>query len=292
MVKAQALLPADKKNDRPLFMVLVILAFLATMTLLAVKNGYETAAGWRTQLGASATVQIKPGINSDDAALAAQARQILLTQDEIAGADILSQDRSKALLKPWLGDTELPDDLPLPILIDVTLKPGQTLNVNTLSAVLNKAGINADIDNHMQWSQDIKRSSRALQALSLLALFLIIIAVISAIIFATHAGITQRRKVMDVLHQIGATPAYTARLFSHRFAKNGFKAGAVGAFGAVALLFLISLAVSQKTYFLPGFKLGLDDLYLAAIVPVFLAIISGVSAWRTVRKTLSAEIYP
>jgi len=33
--------------------------------------------------------------------------------------DLLSEEKSNELIKPWLGNMDLPDDLPLPVLISI-----------------------------------------------------------------------------------------------------------------------------------------------------------------------------
>ena len=290
--KPQPLLATNNKDDRPLFMVLVILSFLATLTLLAVASGYRAAAGWHDNLESALTVQLKP---EESMPSAEQAKNILLSLGAIRTVTILSDDYSASLLKPWLGNTPLPDDLPLPILLDVRLHAGQTLDIKQASGLLSKAGFRADIDDHRQWDTEITNTTRAAQILSLLALSLITIASIAAAIFATNAGITRQRRLMDVLHQVGASPNYTARLLSTRFAISGLKAGAIGVIAALLISILIGLLFSPSggfSYFLPSLHFALNDIYLIAIVPFILSAIIAITSWRTVSKTLTKEIYP
>ncbi|MBL4854626.1 MAG: hypothetical protein JKY25_10360 [Robiginitomaculum sp.] len=299
-VNAQALLPDNKKTDRPLFMVFAILAFLATLTLLASAAGYRASADWRSDLAESITVQVKPraelnrGPNGEpsDPAIA---RNILLQLSAVKSVTILPPERSQELLEPWLGDTPLPDDLPLPTLLDVRLHAGQILDSQQADAALLAANIRADIDDHRQWDREIKRTTRAAQTISLTALVLIITASITAAIFATRAAITGQRRLIDVLHQVGAPPSYTARLFSTSFAMVGLKAGGVGAVAALLLSTLIGLLFSSSggfSYFQPGLHMAFFDLYLVVAVPVILAIIIAIASWRTILKTLFEEIYP
>lgn len=290
--KAQPLLPYNKKDDRPLFMVLVILAFLATLTLLTVACGYRAAAGWHNNLDGAITVQIKPGSSADQTS---QAKTILAALPPVSTVTVLPPEHSKDLLKPWLGDAPLPEDLPLPILLDVKLRPDQDLDIKRTIALLSDAGIRADIDDHSRWDKQIKRTTAAARAISFLALGLIILASVSASVFATRAGLTGQRRLMDVLHQVGAPPAYIARLLSSRFALSGFKAGAIGALAALLISVLIGLLFSSTggfSYFLPGLNLALTDIYLVIAVPIFLALIIAFTSWRTVVTTLYKEIYP
>lgn len=294
--KAEPLLPHNKKDDRPLFMVLVILSFLAALTLLTVASGQRSAAGWHDNLAGTVTVQIKPGNTAgEDEDEVEQAKTLLTTLPAIRTVTVLPPAHSKELLKPWLGDAPLPDDLPLPILLDVKLEAEQSLDIVQTIALLSAAGIRADIDDHSQWDKQINRTVGAARLLSFLALGLIIIASIAASIFATRAGLTGQRRLMDVLHQVGAPPTYTARLLSTRFALSGLKAGAIGAVAALLIAVLIGLLFSSTggfSYFLPGLNLSMSDIYLVIGIPVVLALIIAITSWRTVTATLYREIYP
>ncbi len=288
----QPLFPRRKKDDRPLFIVFVILSFLATLTLLASASANRAAADWHTDLASSVTVQIKP---NDKPGAAALARDILLQSSAVTAVTILPVERSKELLKPWLGGAALPKDLPLPILLDVRLHAGQAIDNQQISAAFLAANIRADIDDPQKWAKEIKRPTNAAQALSVTALVLIITACITAAVFATRAAITGQRRLIDVLHQVGAPPSYTARLFSANFALTGLKAGGLGAGTALLVSGLIGMMFASSSgvsFFLPGLHLTLTDIYLVIAVPILLAIIIAFASWRTIIKTLYEEIYP
>ncbi len=296
--KRQPILPYNKKTDRPLFMVLVILAFLATMTLLATSSGHRAAEGWRSNLQGKLTVQIKPGQKKSDTEFldtAQKAKSLLKEFAPVEFVTILPPEYSQSLLEPWLGNVPIPDDIPLPILLDVKLYDGQLFDTKKVMIAFADAGIRVDINDHSQWDKQIKRTTSAARLLSYLALGLIIIASIAASIFATRAGLTSQRRLMDVLHQIGAPPAYTARLLSTRFAISGFKAGGIGALSALVISVLVGSMFSVSdgfSYFLPGLHLSMTDIFLVVAVPIVMALIIIIVSWRTVIKILYTEIYP
>ncbi|PHR61629.1 MAG: hypothetical protein COA43_02545 [Robiginitomaculum sp.] len=295
LAKPQPILPIDKPKDSPLFVVLAILAFLATLTLLSLSASYRSSAHWSAGLTDTATIQIKPTSLTDEQEQPIKARDILLTFKSVKHVDILSKDHSQKLLRPWLGDTPLPDALALPILLHVTLHADQKLNVRELATRYEQLGIRADIDDHSHWRKNLESRARAIQILSILAFLSISIAIIAACVFATHAGITTQKTLMNVLHQIGTPPQYTARLFSTRFALNAFLAGCFGALAAFVLLFIFSMFFKisgTNIFFLPEFTFGLKNLYLSALVPLFMALISGLATWQIVMKSLLSEMYP
>jgi len=288
------LLPKDKAGDRPLFMVMAILAFLATLTLLAVKTSYQMSARWGTDLENTMTVQIKPDVNMDTEQSVEIAHSILQKFSSVERIEKIPEANSRALLEPWLGTADLPADLPLPILLDITLKPGEAIDKQKLGAAFTQAGLRADIDDHGRWRKELRRSTRTARTLALLALFLVVVAVISAVIFAVRAGVVRQKRVIDVLHQVGADMNYTARLFSLRFALSGLKAGAVGAFGALLVLWVLTMvsSIGSSGLLLPLLGVTLSDLYFALAIPVLIALLSGISARRTIRATLLKKLYP
>ena len=163
----QPLLPYNKKNDRPLFMVLVILAFLAALTLLAVASGNRATAAWHNSLAGKITVQLKPSAPSNEGQApevqdeTARAVELLKKLPPIDTVIVLPSEYAKKLLEPWLGNVDLPDDLPLPVLLELQLKPGQSLDIKKTAALLENNHLRADIDDHRQWDAEIKRTTNA-----------------------------------------------------------------------------------------------------------------------------------
>ncbi len=290
----QPLLPDDKLADRPLFVVLAILAFLATLTLLTVKLSYVSAGSWGDDLSRTVTVQIIPIMGKDTNEAAQKARSIIMAQSNIDNVSIMPKSYSEGLLKPWLGDMVLPNDLPLPILLSIKISYKKNFDVIKVSSALKNAGIKADIDDHSQWSKDLKRTARAAQTIAILAFILIMLAINGAAVFATRAAIVGRTTLMQVLQQVGALPAFTAKIFSLRCARTSLKAGAIGTLGAFLLLIVLGLfgTMPGLRNFMPGISVGLIDFLLALLIPIAMAIISAFTAWKTVNRILMAEMYP
>ena len=111
-IKPESLLPRNPGADRPLFIVLMIMVFLACLSAIVTQACYDAAGRWGDDLKQSATVQIKPGLNQDGEALAQMAAQIIEARAEVTAAEPLSKARSEDLLRPWLGDVTLPEGLP------------------------------------------------------------------------------------------------------------------------------------------------------------------------------------
>ena len=117
---AGALLPPDAGRDRPLFVVAAILVFLACIAALGARGAWQQAETWTSDLETSLTIQIRPVEGRDVEADVQQAAEII---GAIEGVDrAIAHDRAyaEALVAPWLGDGNIPDDLPLPLLVLLT----------------------------------------------------------------------------------------------------------------------------------------------------------------------------
>lgn len=288
----QALLPERMKNARALLCVLIIMAFLAALSLLFARSAARLSADWRAQLTNSATVQVM--INSPENRVA----QMKTTQDILrtilpnAQITPLSEVQTQALLKPWLGNTNLPADLPVPGLITV-----ETHNANLpftqIKTALAGAGIIANIDDHTRYADGLKRTSRALVFGSSLILALLLMASLAVNIFATRTSLIAQREIISVLVQVGASNKFIARLFIEQAAKRAILGAVIGA--ALAILTWILLALShigglkESGLIWGGFKFGFSDVLFLIGLCLFFTLICAMAAGITALRQLSQE---
>ena len=282
--KADPILPGDVRSDRPLFIVLSILVFLACLSAIAAHAGFRAAGGWNSDLTRNATVQVLSG--GEDA----QSGVIDLTEPikGIYAANTVSREDAEALLRPWLGSAQLPDDLPLPLLVELGLTGDNPRALDELSSAIEAAGIDAQIDDHQRWSREIRRAAFAVQLVGALGLTLLIAATGAAAGFATQSGMAARHIIIDVLRQVGASPAYISRLFVWRFGKLGALAGGVGAILALIMAGLFWLMTGRGAL-MPSFTLDGYDILILLLAPVITAVICAVAAGFTAKMQIARE---
>lgn len=287
-MSSEPLLSAQSDNARSLVIVLAIMAFLATLALLFSLSADRLRNNWQGELGRSATVQIMVDSPELRETKVETALSVLKTVLPEASIQPMSQDQSQALLKPWLGNLNLPDDLPLPALISVELTNGDTLSPDHLTTALSEEGLIADVDDHSRWSDQIGRSGRGLKAAALALLALIFGAGIAVSGFATQAALSAQRDVIRVLVQVGAEDGFISKLFIRQAGIRGLKSGIIGVvLGAITALFL-SLRRSPETALLPD--LGLhwtDGIFLILLIIGFVlicALAAGATSHRLLRK--------
>lgn len=282
------LLPPDAGRDRPLFVVAAILVFLACIAALGARGAWLQAQSWTTDLETSLTIQVRPAEGRDAEADAARAAELAEATEGVEQATARGRDHALALLTPWLGEGNLPDDLPLPLLVDVRTRSGSTVDTATLQAQLDAEGMAARIDDHGRWTNAVRRAAGTAQALGLGLLALLAGAAAAVIAFAARASLAARLDVIDALHLCGAEDRFIAGLFQRRFFMLGLKSGVAGAVFAGLVSILVSLgdAPADMAFFLPQWAADPFEIILLAIAP----LLAGVTAAISARLAVAADL--
>jgi cell division transport system permease protein len=239
-------------------------------------------------VGSASVIVRAAGADTPDEA-AARAAEALAGVKGVAEARALDAKAAEALVAPWIGQTALPPDLPVPRLVAVDLDPKQPASGADMQRALTAAGVDASVDDHSRWSAQIMRAGGAMEAIAA-ALFALLLAVLGAVIaYATGEGLAARRDIVGALHLAGATDSFIARLFQARFARAAAQAGLVGAGLAIlaaALIKLASTGDAQLTALLP---IAWRDLAAPAPFPVLAALVAAVTARLTAMRTLAGR---
>jgi cell division transport system permease protein len=279
------LLPKEDAREAALFFVVCALCFLAALSGLVARSAYSAADAWTDQVTGQITIRVR----GNDAATT-RAVQLIKTAPGIISARALERAESEELLRPWLGASGIPADLPLPHLIAAETAPGAAGSGERLSAILKTAGVDAAVDDHIVWSQDVKRATELAGLAALVAVALLGATGLAVIAFATHATLLARRDIVELLHLTGAKDGFISGLFERRFLMLGVQAGALGAllaFGAAAFILFLVKQADQQIWLLPQLSLSLADGLILGVSPLVAGIASMLAAKVTVIRSLS-----
>jgi cell division transport system permease protein len=282
------LLPREDAREAALFFVVVALCFLASLSGLVARSAYAAASTWTNEV----TGQITVRVHGDDLD-ARRAVEVIETVDGIAEVHALTREESSDLLKPWLGASGVPDDLPLPQMIAATAKPGAEGLAPQLEEKLKAAGLEAQVDDHVAWSSDVKRATDSAGLAALIAVALLAATAVAVIAFATHATLLARREMVELLHLTGAKDSFIAGLFEQRFLMLGVQAGAVGALlalGAAAFILFVVKQADQRIWLLPQLSLSLADGLILGLAPLVAGLAAMLAAKATVHRSLGDMI--
>ena len=266
---------------------MVYLAALALAAALAVDG---VAERWHVGLAGSLTVQLEAPSDGKPASRVArrdQAVALLRAEPAVAAAEPIDDAAVRRLVAPWLGTGDIGDDLPLPDLIAVKLRPGANPDVGGLGQRLAGAVPGAAVDDHRQWLAGLLRLIDAVRLVAAIVLGLVVVAATATVVFVTRTGLDVHRRVIDIVHLVGATDGYIAG----QFQANALTLGLLGGIGGLALAGLTLVIVAallsgiDENLLLP-LSLAPSQWALLAALPLIAALLAMLTARWTVLGSL------
>lgn len=287
------LLPKRSGEERPLLVILSIMACLASLTLVLSLSGFRTSQNWQNDNARALTIQVIPSEDGDVGEHVTHAAEIVLSALPGAKVEPIDNRSAQKLLKPWIGDIDLPEDLPLPVLLKVEKAAETPTDINAVKQALLQANIEAVIDDHSRWREDISRTWKTVQT-GMWGIIMLVMAASAAIIcYASRSVLRSRQTIINVLSHVGAPDAYIVTLFTRRFFGLGLKAGVIGA--VAALLAIILFSARSKVFaadILPHTGIHLTDIIWLGVLVCAFGLLSGLTAIVTTRALINADRQP
>lgn len=272
-----------RQRTSTLFAVIVaFMVFAATLSVVAETTLSTLSLQWDASTGNMLTVEI-PAV--DDEATMSQAERVqqslavLRAMPNIARASVISDAATAELLKPWITNSALLRELPIPTLIDIERIPNKPLTAREVINHLSTIVADVRVDDHAAWLGDLQALVRGLvtlgSALTLLATLTLGIAVslFCRIVIAGEAH------TMTLLHVMGADDRDIARHFqalairlSWPAALGGFALAAASCGGIYVFMsrFIDFRSLDQQSLILLGFA--------AILVPIGALAVTALSA--------------
>jgi cell division transport system permease protein len=249
--RTAALIPADTTASRALVVVIAIMTLLACLTAgVAILIG-QAAQGWREDVAESVTIQVRPKLGEDAEALLASVAAAARAAPGVGEARALSIADTQALLEPWLGKGLDISKLPTPRLVIVRMKVGEGADLEPLRSAIAAVSPEASLDDHSAWIKRLSAMAGVIVSFAGAVFVLVIIAMGTAIGFATRGAVANGKEIVEVLHFVGAADSFVARQFQSHFLSLGFRGSLVGG-GAAALCFLAASLASAWWRRSPG----------------------------------------
>lgn len=228
--RTASIVPQQNVQSRSLLAVIVIMSFLACLTIGAVGMIRSTASSWASQISREITIQIKPDdkIDMDKTLLAV--RELALSFVGTTGGTILDKDATARLLEPWLGAGLDIDELPVPRLVIITIDEQNPPDFTAMRAALAKKIPQAYLDDHRTWVDRLVSMARTTVIIGSGVLGLVFFAMVLTVIFATRGALAGNRHIIEVLHFVGAESSFVAEQFQKHFLLISMKGALTGAF--------------------------------------------------------------
>ncbi len=291
----------EDATGRFMVWIMAVMVYLGIIALAGALVLSGMAERWENGLTGRLTVQISPqpddlgtgtGTEVDSVAPLVQRTEVALAllraTPGVARAEPITLAAAHKLLEPWLGSA-LPDDLPLPALIDVEVADGGGLEVPALADRLARSVPGARLDNHAAWLDDLRRLARTAQLVALAVVILVGAATLAAEVFAVRTGLAIHSPVVELLHLMGASDQYVARQFQAHIVGLALRGGAVGlGLGLVTLAVLAHAAGDVSSDMLPSMALTPRQWLALGAVPLVAAGLAAITARWTVLRVLAA----
>jgi cell division transport system permease protein len=270
------------------------MVYLAALALAATMAADRLAERWRVDLAGTFSVQIPPQAT----AAAGEGEQVLRNlSDAIAGmagvasVRVIGEAEKIQLLEPWLGPGGLPEGVRLPDLVVVQMQSDGTSDAAAVKGRIAGLVPDATIEDHARWQGDMLAFAGSIKLLASIIIGLVAAAAVTTVIFVTKTGLSIHRRVIEIVHLVGAHDSYIAR----QFLLHAMRLGLIGGIGGVGLagatlIGLDRLLAGAQTNLLPTLALDLNQWLALAVVPLAVSLVAMITAHLTVLFVLGRQL--
>jgi cell division transport system permease protein len=276
-------------QDRFLPWLVAFMVFLAILAFAITVAVHDAAGRWDRGARGTLTVQVPAtGNAAKDKAAVTAVTAILRETPGIVSVRPLSDDQMARLLEPWLGRGGL-SDIPVPRLIDVGVDSNARPDFAALAGRLAAAAPGTAVDDHQAWLGRLFKLMRALEAVAISILGLVLAVTVAAVVFTTRTGLAIHHEAIEVMHLIGAKDSYIAGQFARRALALGLKGALLGIALALPTLAAIGALLGEGGGdILPRVRFSAVEWLALAAVPLLVAQAAAMTARLTVLRILAS----
>lgn len=268
-----------------------VIAIMTFLTVLAAGAGMalgNAASGLANELAGRLTIQI---IEPNPELRERQTQAVLAELDRLGlvqSSERVDDARMRDLLAPWLGQDGLDAELPVPSLIDVTLRSTDQSNVADVANTAKAAAPSARVDAHAQWLAPLQQLLSTIRWLSVALVALMAATMAAAVVLAARTALVTHRPTIDIMHLMGATDVQVARLFQRRAALDALFGSMLGCLCGALVVFGVGGRIENVgAALLDNGGLGWTGWGVIALVPVAAVALSVITARATVVRALA-----
>jgi len=269
--------------------MVAFLTYVAALAFAGFLSLQQVSTGWTQALEGSVTVEVVPAEGEPAEETEDRVRrslELLQSYPGVIDATVLPEPDVLLLLEPWIGSALDADSLPLPRIIDVTVSPGDPLDLDLLNQRL-AAASRAVADDHGDWQRRLSRFLGAMEWAALAVVSVVALAAVIMVAFATRGSLATHRETIELLHLIGAPDAYIARQFQSHAMRSALVGSILGAVLAGATVFVIGNAADGlETASASPFLHRAVPVLATLMLPPIASVVSLVTARRMVMSAL------
>jgi len=285
-------LPLDGSGGSKFIILLIaLMTFLAVLALSASFALGAVAKSWSSGLENKLTLEVPANIDGLDA-LTIELKKKLDSIDSIQSIDVMSKDKTNALIAPWLGEDFALDDVPMPTLIAVEIDPDMKADHEMFMTILTNdvKSVHPDIviDTHEEWLGDFLHMIGSLKFATFFVTLIIGVTAVTAITGVIRARMAEHKDDVELLHLMGASDLFIAGQFKRYAMRLGLLGGVFGLLAGCIGLAAFSLGVnSADSDLFPSMKLNGFAIFILFLLPALACLLCAVTARITVLRRLS-----
>ncbi len=280
------------EGNKLLRWIVAIMTYVLAIAIVIIIGATHITGRWDAALNNQLTIEVAatPTTDNDDNKVAplavrvTQVKNILDQNTAVLDAKDVPETELRSLLTPWLGDSALLTDIPLPALLEITFAPGKPIDVEALTKQLTDKVPGVNVIAHSSWAQAIKRLAQIAIMIAYSLLTLVSLAAIACITFAARARLAIHSAEVEMLHILGATDRYVANQFQRQAFITTWQGLLLG------MLLILLTAAGAYGYFRPMTLGAVHDTWASlAITPQEYWLIVGLPLGLLVAATLAAR---
>jgi len=271
-----------------------VIAIMTFLTVLAVAAGMalgSSAGSLGRELEGRLTVQL---VEANPDLREAQAKAALSELERLAAvtrAERVDEAKMRALLEPWLGKEGLNGDLPIPVLIDVTLATNDNRSIDAVTNALRSVAPSARVEPHARYLAPVTGLLATLRWLAAGLVLLMAAATAAAVVLAARAALDTHRATIDVMHLMGASDSRVASLFQRRAALDAIFGSAIGSvLGILVVIFIMNRLAAVDAVIIAGGSLGWLGWFAIVLVPVGAVALATMTARLAILRTMGRAL--
>ena len=265
-----------------------VMSYLTVLMMVLVFALNTVQHYWQAGLMGRMTIEIphNKSVSFDD-----NAKQDMVSRlNALPGiqARVMTNEDIAKLIGPWLGSGDLLQELPMPVLVDVTrLEVDGAPDNDQILSTAKDVIADVTLDTHEEWLADLMQLAKACR------MILIVISVILAITAALTVAATAKTRLalhkaeVDLLHLIGATDSYIATQFQRQAFRLATEGAAAGLLAAIITMAVIGFAKQHLgDTLVPQIRLSWVEWLTLLVTPAIAGLIAIIASRFTVLHVL------
>lgn len=199
-----------------IFTVLIFLLSLVSVCIFIFSQGFQSWGRKQTRFTIEIPVSLQDFSPEAHDRKVQKVIQHLGGYKEIAEVTPVAPEKLREMLNNWVGESQADSNFPVPTLLDVTLKTGQTLDLEVLRQHLRKVSSDIVAEDHNTWSRKLVVFGKSLRMITLLIGAFIVLCVSVVVGLVTKSSLQVYGETLDILRLLGARNSYISRLFQRQ----------------------------------------------------------------------------